>query len=98
MTTKGEVIMTKNEIKQPPEPNFDAAAGRLVLQSNETSDPFTVTLAAGTHAVEWFSVNTREAKGADKVTVGSNGNNSFTAPFAEAGPAVLYLRQKGKLI
>jgi hypothetical protein len=65
----------------------------LVLQPSETAEPFTVTLAAGTYAVEWFSINARETREADRLTVGSDGSLGFTAPFAEAGPAALYLKQ-----
>jgi hypothetical protein len=65
----------------------------LVLQPSETADPFQVTLEAGTYAVEWFSVNRRETESAGKVTIESEGSVSFTAPFTEAGPAVLFLKQ-----
>jgi len=67
----------------------------LILQPSETADPFMVTLEAGTYSVQWYSVTTREMKGAGKLTVESDGSASFTAPFAEAGPAVLYLKQVG---
>jgi len=43
--------------------------------------------------VEWFSIDARQARGANPVTVESNGSIAFVAPFAEAGPAVLYLKQ-----
>jgi hypothetical protein len=33
----------------------------LVLQPSTTADPFTMRLAAGTYAVEWFGVDTGEA-------------------------------------
>ena len=65
----------------------------LVLQPGETADPFTLTLEAGTYAVEWFSVNSRETKSAGEVTVKKDGNSSFTTPFSEAGPVVLYLKR-----
>jgi len=68
----------------------------LILQLGERSDPFNVTLEAGAYMVEWYSVNGRETKNADKMTVESDGSASFTAPFAEAGPAVLYLKQVGR--
>ena len=64
----------------------------LILQPNETADPFTVMLAAGTYTVEWYSVTTRETKRADNVTIESEGRTGFTAPFA-TGPVVLYLKQ-----
>ena len=68
----------------------------LVLQPSETADPFTVALDPGTYAVEWFGVNSRESVGADDLTVERGGSVSFTAPFAEVGPAVLYLKQVGR--
>jgi hypothetical protein len=66
----------------------------LVLQPSDAADPFTVTLDAGTYTVEWFNVATRETKKAGKLTVErdrSGESVSFTPPFAEAGPVVLYL-------
>jgi hypothetical protein len=68
----------------------------LVRQPSETADPFSVTLAAGAYTVEWFSVAGRETKGNGVVTVSSDGSNSFTPPFAPAGPAVLYLKRVGR--
>jgi hypothetical protein len=67
----------------------------LILEPAETADPFTVMLAAGSYAVEWYSVSSRETVGADKVTVDSSTTVSFGAPFEEAGPAVLYLKKVG---
>ena len=64
----------------------------LVLQPGETAEPFTVTLEAGAYSVEWYSVRSRETKGAGKVIVESPGGTSFEAPFAEAGPTVLHLK------
>jgi hypothetical protein len=66
----------------------------LVLEPSETAEPFTVTLAAGTYIVEWFSVNGRETKNANKLTVKLEGTIRFTAPFA--GPSVVYLMQVGR--
>jgi hypothetical protein len=65
----------------------------LVLQPSETADPFTVELETGVYSAEWHSLTTREAKEAGKVAVEGDRSASFTAPFAEAGPAVLYLKQ-----
>jgi hypothetical protein len=67
----------------------------LVLQPSETADPCTLTLEAGTYMVQWYSINNRETKGDGKVMVPSEGSISFTAPFAQAGPTVLYLKQVG---
>jgi hypothetical protein len=49
-----------------------------------------------TYSVQWYSVGRRETKGAGKVTVEDHTSTSFTAPFAEAGPAALYLRRVGR--
>lgn len=68
----------------------------LVLEPAETADPFIVTLAAGTYTVQWYSVNSRETVGADKVTVESATTIGFRAPFEAAGPAVLYLKKIGR--
>jgi len=43
----------------------------LVLDPGETADPFTVTLAAGGYAVQWFRVDRRETAAAGKLTVSS---------------------------
>jgi hypothetical protein len=67
----------------------------LVLQPNGTAEPFTVTLAAGTYRVEWYSVTTRETKEMGKLTIERDGSTGMKAPFAAAGPEVLYLRQVG---
>lgn len=65
----------------------------LVLQPNEAADPFTVKLEPGAYTVEWFSINSRETKSDGQVTVDSVGDPKFMAPFAEVGPAVLYLQR-----
>ncbi|HSL47104.1 MAG TPA: hypothetical protein VK897_26940 [Anaerolineales bacterium] len=65
----------------------------LILQPSETSDPFTVVLEIGSYRVEWFSLNSRETRNADHLTVEKQAANSFTSPFEESGPAVLYLRK-----
>ncbi len=62
----------------------------LVLEASGT--PFTVTLEAGTYAVEWFSVEGRERFEGDETTVDSTIATTFTTPFDPAGPAVLYLK------
>ena len=52
-------------------------------------------LEPGIYQVEWFSVNGRDTQTAGQVSIHSGGNSSFTAPFSEAGPAVLYLKRGG---
>jgi hypothetical protein len=64
----------------------------LVLQPGETAEPFTLAVTAGAYATEWYSVTSRESAKAEKVMVEPDGRVSFKAPFADAGPAVLYLR------
>jgi hypothetical protein len=68
----------------------------LVLQPSEITEPFTVRLGVGAYSVEWFSVDRRETKAAGNVTVEIEGSTSFTAPFVEPGPAVLYLKRVGR--
>lgn len=68
----------------------------LVLQPAETGGPFTVMLEAGEYAVEWFSVDSRETKVADKLMVESVDTISFSGPFNTARPAVLYLKHIGQ--
>src|SRR5215204_5315047 len=68
----------------------------LVLQPDEKAYPFTARLEANTYSVRWHSVGSRETKDAGKVTVENHGNTTFTAPFAKAGPAVLYLKGVGR--
>jgi hypothetical protein len=65
----------------------------VVLQPAATADPFIVELAAGTYAVEWFGVDSRQTAAADEVSVDRERRLGFTAPLAEPEPAVLYLRR-----
>jgi hypothetical protein len=67
----------------------------LVLQPSEAGDPFTVTLGAGTYAVEWYGVDSRETAEAGEITVERPTPIRFSAPNNAAGPAVLYLKQVG---
>lgn len=67
----------------------------LALQPDETGDPFTVELARGSYKVQWYSINQRETKDAGKIKTWDEGSIPFTAPFAEAGPTVLYLKRAG---
>ena len=66
----------------------------LVLQPDEKVDPFTARLEANTYSVRWHSVVSRETKDAGTVEIEDCGNTTFTAPFAEAGPAVLHLKRQ----
>jgi hypothetical protein len=82
MEPRGDLSSTGYALAEP-------GAEYLVLEPGETSDPFTVTLAAGTYAVEWFSVDARETTTAEPVDAASESTVAFKAPFD--GPAVLYL-------
>jgi hypothetical protein len=65
----------------------------LVLQPDETVDLITVSLEAGTYSVRWLGVASRETRDASSVKVENQGSTTFSAPFAEAGPVVLYLKR-----
>ena len=60
-----------------------------------SAKPFTVTLLAGSYRGEWHNIGNRRTAAADPVTVMSDGNCQFIAPFAEAGQVVLYLKRVG---
>ena len=66
----------------------------LILQPNDTADPFTVKLEPGTYSVEWFSVNRRETRNGEQVTVDSVGDPKFMSPFEETGPSLIYLKRR----
>jgi hypothetical protein len=87
MEPRGELSSTGYVLANPGEEY-------LVLQPDEKVDPFTARLEANTYSVRWHSVGSRETKDTGKVTVEKHGNTSFTAPFAEAGPAVLHLKRQ----
>jgi hypothetical protein len=65
----------------------------LVLEPTGDGAPFTVTLEAGTYTAEWYSVSSRATEGAASVTIRAGEAIAFTAPFADAAPAVLYLKR-----
>ena len=66
----------------------------LVLQPDERVDSFTARLEANTYSVRWHSVVSRETKDAGTMEIEDGDNTTFTAPFAEAGPAVLHLKRQ----
>jgi hypothetical protein len=86
MVPRGDLTSTGYALANPSEEY-------LLLQPSEMADPFTVVLEAGTYAVEWYGVTSREIKGASSMAIASGGSTSFTAPLAEPGPAVLYLKR-----
>jgi hypothetical protein len=65
----------------------------LVLQPGEATQRFSVTLEPGSYTAEWFSVGPRATQGAEDVTVRTAGTVQFSAPYADPGPAVLYLKR-----
>jgi hypothetical protein len=65
----------------------------LVLQPDETADPFTVTLDVGTYAVEWLVVDSRQTVPGQPTTVDRFTATSFAAPAQASGPTVLHLKR-----
>jgi hypothetical protein len=65
----------------------------LILQPGKVALPFSVTLEPGSYRAEWFSVGTRATQGAEDMTVRTAGTVMFRSPFADPGPAVLYLNR-----
>jgi Family of unknown function (DUF6298)/CARDB/Bacterial protein of unknown function (DUF937)/Putative collagen-binding domain of a collagenase len=64
----------------------------LIYKPTGGGQTFTVNLAAGSYAFEWFNPNAGTIAGTGTITA-SGGNQSFTAPFG--GDSVLYLRSGG---
>jgi hypothetical protein len=64
----------------------------LVLQPSGES--FDVKLRAGTWAVEWYDVTSRETKTADVTRLDKDARMRFTAPFSRPGPSVLLLQRQ----
>ena len=62
----------------------------LVLDPGETAEPVTVTVDAGSYALEWYAVDARATTGAGTVTADRTDTISAGSPVD--GPAVLYLR------
>jgi len=88
MEPRGELSSTGYALANPGEEY-------LVLQPSETAEALSVELEPSTYSVEWFSVNGRQTKDAGTVEIEDDGNTTFTAPFAEAGPTVLHLKRDG---
>ena len=63
----------------------------LVLEPAGERAPFTVAVAPGEYAIEWFNVTSRESSPGEPVTADERRTVSFTASFD--GPAVLYLKR-----
>ena len=88
MEPRGDLCSTGYALANPGEEY-------LVLQPDETADPFAVRLEANTYSIRWHSVVSRETKDASTVEVEDGGNTTFAAPFAEADPAMLHLKGDG---
>jgi hypothetical protein len=86
MEPRGDLSSTDYALANPGEEY-------LILQPSEGSEALTLKLEAGTYTVEWFSVNGRQSSRADNVTIKSSIATTFSAPFEEPGPAVLYLKR-----
>jgi len=67
----------------------------LILQTGEKVEPFAMKLGAGTYTAEWFSVNSRKVENAGNLTVKGDENTSFSSPFTESEPVVLYVKRVG---
>jgi hypothetical protein len=87
MEPRGELSSTGYALANPGEEY-------LVLQPSESAEAFTVSLAPGSYAIEWHSLNSRMTASAQEVTVESPSALTFTGSFEAAGPAVLYLLRK----
>ncbi|TDD27104.1 hypothetical protein E1287_35335 [Actinomadura sp. KC06] len=84
MEPRGDLTSTRYALASP---------GReYVILQPEKSPRIDVDLAPGTYRVRWFDISTRKWRSANKATVRSPSTKTFTAPFKEPGPTVLYLR------
>src|SRR6185437_6342198 len=66
----------------------------LVLQPTEALSPFTVTLEAGTYAIEWFSVSSRQTIADGEIAIERSGASTFIPEAPLIGPFVLYLKRR----
>jgi hypothetical protein len=89
MEPRGDLTSTGYALASPGEEY-------LVLQPSTSPEPVTVRLEPGVYQVEWFNVNGRDTQIAGQVNIHSAGSSSFTAPFSEAGPTVVYLKRDGR--
>jgi hypothetical protein len=88
MMPRGELSSTGYVLANPGEEY-------LVLQPGDTAEPFSVTVAAGVYAAEWFGLDRRQSVTAEPVALESSATIDFRAPLEAAGPAVLYLKNVG---
>lgn len=74
-----------------------ASPGReyLVLQADPAGGAFTVALAAGAYALEWFAVDRRETSDGGTLAVVHDQRTRLTPPADFGGACVAYLRRTG---
>jgi hypothetical protein len=65
----------------------------LILQPNETADPFTIALTPGQYAVEWHSLTSRDTAPGAALTVPDDSKINISAPSEIVGPVVAHLRR-----
>jgi hypothetical protein len=65
----------------------------LILQPGEAADPFTVELAPGQYAVEWYSLPSRETVDEATLAITDHTKIDMSAPSVIPGPAVLHVRR-----
>jgi hypothetical protein len=80
----------------PLDPRVQALQEAYICKVIDTVHDLPNVLYEVANMVQWHSVTTRETKEAGTLTVESDGSAGFTAPFTEAGPAVLYLKHVGR--
>ena len=66
----------------------------IVLEPNETLDPFTLKLELGDYEVEWFLLTSRQKHKEVNLQVGIYRVMLFEKPFQIASPTVLHLKKK----
>jgi hypothetical protein len=88
MEPHGEITSTQYALANPGQEY-------LVFQPDQQANTFTLTIEAGTYAVEWFGLTNRETKQGENLTIENTGQVDFQAPFEDSGPAVLYLKRQG---
>ena len=86
MQPHGEITSTHYALANPGQEY-------LVFQPDEQAKAFSLTVEAGSYAVEWFSLTNRETKQGEYLTIEATNQIDFQAPFEDRGPAVLYLKR-----
>jgi hypothetical protein len=86
-------MVPRSELSSTGYALVDPGREYLVLQPQEQGGSFTVTLEAGTYALVWHDLASREMRGPEQLLVERSGSFSFSAPFAQPGAAVLHLER-----